>query len=129
MSGENIFLQICDSKHEMYTLLTRLLCRNQDYYDNDALNSSANEDVETRIGTNMDNIDGPSVSESDVLRQGAIDVPGLQYDLPSVSSHAYSNTTQPNTTMEDPQGDTQAQPLSYFSGLLVRSSFSQKRGS
>ena len=50
-------------------------------------------------------------------------------DLPSVSSHAYSNTTQPNTTMEDPQGDTQAQPLSYFSGLLVRSSFSQKRGS
>ena len=45
-------------------------------------------------------------------------------DLPSVSSHAYSNTAQPNTTMEDPQGDTQAQPLSHFSGLLVRSSFS-----
>ena len=38
---------------------------------------------------------------------------GHQYDLPSVSSHAYSNTTQPNTTMEDPQGNTQAQPLSY----------------
>jgi len=35
-------------------------------------------------------------------------------DLPSVSSHAYSNTAQPNTTMEDPQGDTQAQPLSHF---------------
>jgi hypothetical protein len=110
----------------MYTLLMRLLCRNQDYYDNDALNSSANEDVETRIGTNMDNIDGPSVSESDVLRQGAIDVPGLQYELPSVSSHAYSNTTQP-ITMEDPQGNTQAQPLSHFSGLLVHFSFSQNR--
>ncbi|CAD6254248.1 unnamed protein product [Miscanthus lutarioriparius] len=53
--------------------------RNQDYYDNNALNCSANEDVETRIGTNMDNIDGPSVSESDILRQGAIDVPGRQY--------------------------------------------------
>lgn len=104
----------------------RLLCRNQDYYDNDALNSSANEDAETRIGTNMDNIDGPSVSESDVLRQGAIDVPGLQYDLPSVSSHAFSNTTQPST-MEDPQGNTQAQHLSHFSGLLVHLSFSQKR--
>ncbi|XP_066306730.1 uncharacterized protein [Miscanthus floridulus] len=97
--------------------VNRIDVRNQDYYDNDALNSSANEDVETRIGTNMDNIDGPSVSESDVLRQGAIDVPGLQYDLPSVSSHAYSNTTQPST-MEDPQGNTQAQPLSHFSGLL-----------
>ncbi|XP_021313681.1 uncharacterized protein LOC110434200 isoform X3 [Sorghum bicolor] len=97
--------------------VNRIDVRNQDYYDNDALNSSANEDVETRIGTNMDNIDGPSVSESDVLRQGAIDVPGLQYELPSVSSHAYSNTTQP-ITMEDPQGNTQAQPLSHFSGLL-----------
>ncbi|AQK97101.1 Putative DUF1296 domain containing family protein [Zea mays] len=91
--------------------------RNQDYYDNDALNLSANEDVETRIGTNMDNIDGPSVSQSDVPRQGAIDVPGLQYDMPSVPSHAYSSTTQPSK-MEDPQGNTQAQPLSHFSGLL-----------
>jgi len=101
--------------------VNRIDDRNQDYYDNDALNSSANEDVETRIGTNMDNIDGPSVSESDVLRQGAIDVPGLQYELPSVSSHAYSNTTQP-ITMEDPQGNTQAQPLSHFSGLLQANS-------
>ena len=50
-------------------------------------------------------------------------------DLPSVSSHAYSNTAQPNTTMEDPQGDTQAQPLSHFSGLLVRYSFSEEIGS
>ncbi|WVZ69376.1 hypothetical protein U9M48_018172 [Paspalum notatum var. saurae] len=97
--------------------INRIDVRNQDYYDNGALNSSANEDVETRIATNMDNIDGPSVSESDVLRQGAIDVPGLQYNLPSVSSHAYSNTTQPST-MEDQQANTQAQHLSHFSSLL-----------
>ncbi|TKW15905.1 hypothetical protein SEVIR_5G263800v4 [Setaria viridis] len=91
--------------------------RNQDYYDNGALNPPANEDVETRIGTNVGTIDGPSVSEPDVLRQGALDVPGLQYNLPSVSSHAYSNTTQPST-MDDTQGNTQAQPLSHFSSLL-----------
>uniref|UniRef100_A0A0A9EVQ4 Uncharacterized protein n=1 Tax=Arundo donax TaxID=35708 RepID=A0A0A9EVQ4_ARUDO len=91
--------------------------RNQDYYDTGALNSSANEGVETRIGTNMDNIDVPSVSEPDVLRQGALDVPGLQYNPPSVSSHPYSNTTQPNA-MDDPQGNTQAQHLSHFSSLL-----------
>ncbi|XP_062206418.1 uncharacterized protein LOC133908416 isoform X2 [Phragmites australis] len=91
--------------------------RNQDYYDNGALNSSANEDVETRIGTNMENIDVPSVSEPDVLRQGALDVFGLQYNLPSVSSHAYSNTAQPSTR-DDPQGNTQAQHLSHFSSLL-----------
>ncbi|CAO2178890.1 unnamed protein product [Urochloa humidicola] len=91
--------------------------RNQDYYDNGALNPPANEDAETRIDTNMGTTDGPSVSEPDVLRQVALDVPGLQYNLPSVSSHAYSNTTQPST-MDDTQGNTQAQPLSHFSSLL-----------
>ncbi|CAL4962225.1 unnamed protein product [Urochloa decumbens] len=91
--------------------------RNEDYYDNGALNPPANEDVETRIGTNVGTIDGPSVSEPDVLRQSALDVPGLQYNLPSVSSHAYSNTAQPST-MDDTQGNTQPQPLSHFSSLL-----------
>ncbi|KAG2590625.1 hypothetical protein PVAP13_5NG419800 [Panicum virgatum] len=95
--------------------------RNQDYYDNGALNPPANEDVETvetRIDTNLETIDGPSVSEPDVLRQGALDVPGLQYNLPSVSSHAYSNTTQPSA-MDDTQGNTQPQHLSPFSSLLL----------
>uniref|UniRef100_A0A0A8YQE7 GBF-interacting protein 1 N-terminal domain-containing protein n=1 Tax=Arundo donax TaxID=35708 RepID=A0A0A8YQE7_ARUDO len=92
--------------------------RNQDYYDDGALNS--NEDVETRIGTNMDSIDVPSVSESDVLRQSALDVPGLQYNLPSGSSHQYSNTTQPSA-IDDPQGNTQKQHLSHFSSLLQSS--------
>jgi hypothetical protein len=95
-----------------------VIYRNQDYYDSGALNPPANEDVESRIGTDVGTIDGPSVSEADVLRQGALDVPGLQYNLPSVSSHAYSNTTQPST-MDDTQGNTQAQPLSHFSSLLV----------
>ncbi|KAK3164999.1 hypothetical protein QOZ80_1AG0027630 [Eleusine coracana subsp. coracana] len=91
--------------------------RNQDYYDKTAIDSSANEDVETRISANLENIDVPSASEPDVLRQGALDVPGLQYDLPSVSSHAYSNTMQPST-VDDPQGNTQAPHLSPFSSLL-----------
>ncbi|GJN18155.1 hypothetical protein PR202_gb05287 [Eleusine coracana subsp. coracana] len=91
--------------------------RNQDYYEKTAIDSSANEDVETRISANLENIDVPSVSEPDVLRQGALDVPGLQYDLPSVSSHAYSNTMQPST-VDDPQGNTQAPHLSPFSSLL-----------
>ena len=102
-----------------------VIYRNQDYYDNGALNPPANEDVETvetRIDTNLETIDGPSVSEPDVLRQGALDVPGLQYNLPSVSSHAYSNTTQPSA-MDDTQGNTQPQHLSPFSSLLVHLSF------
>ncbi|TVU48160.1 hypothetical protein EJB05_07786, partial [Eragrostis curvula] len=39
--------------------------RNQDYYDQSALSSSANEDVDTRNRANMENIDVPSVSEPD----------------------------------------------------------------
>ena len=99
-----------------------VIYRNQDYYANGDLNPPADEDVETRIETNMETIDGPSVSEPDVLRQGALDVPGLQYNLPSVSSHAYSNTTQPSA-MDDTQGNTQSQHLSPFSSLLVHLSF------
>ena len=97
-----------------------VIYRNQDYYANGDLNPPADEDVETRIETNMETIDGPSVSEPDVLRQGALDVPGLQYNLPSVSSHAYSNTntSQPNT-MEDPQGNNQAHTLSHLTNLMV----------
>ncbi|KQK09067.1 uncharacterized protein LOC100846506 isoform X2 [Brachypodium distachyon] len=93
--------------------------RNQDYYDNGTLHSSPNEDAETRVGTNMDNIDVPSVSQPDTLRQGALDVSGLQYNMQSVSDHAYPNTTQP-TLME--QGNTQAQQLSHFSNLLQANS-------
>ncbi|KAF7030033.1 hypothetical protein CFC21_041655 [Triticum aestivum] len=70
--------------------------RNQDYYDNGALQSSANEDVETRI-----------------------DVSGLQYNPPSVSDHVYPNTTQPSI-MESQQGNAQAQHLSHFSSLLAQ---------
>ena len=99
-----------------------VIYRNQDYYANGDLNPPADEDVETRIETNMETIDGPSVSEPDVLRQGTLDVPGLQYNLPSVSSHAYSNTTQPSA-MDDTQGNTQPQHLSPFSSLLVHLSF------
>lgn len=93
--------------------------RNQDYYDNGALHSSANEDVETRIATNIENIDVPSVSQPDILMQGALDVSGLQYNPPSVSDHVYPNTTQPSI-MESQQGNAQAQHLSHFSSLLAQ---------
>ncbi|KAG8077469.1 hypothetical protein GUJ93_ZPchr0007g6189 [Zizania palustris] len=90
---------------------------NQDHYNNVTLNSSANEDVEARIGTNMENSDVPSVSQPDILMQSPLDVSDLQYNLPSVSGHSYPNATQPST-MQGPQGDAQMQHLSQFSSLL-----------
>ncbi|CAM0881986.1 unnamed protein product [Alopecurus aequalis] len=83
--------------------------RNQDYYDSGALHSSANDDVETRS-------DVPSVSQPDVLMQGALDVSGLQYNPTSVSDHVYPNTTQPSI-LESQQGNAQAQYLSHFSSF------------
>uniref|UniRef100_A0ACD5VQ54 Uncharacterized protein n=1 Tax=Avena sativa TaxID=4498 RepID=A0ACD5VQ54_AVESA len=91
--------------------------RNQDYYDSGALPSSANEDVEASIGTNTENIDVPSVSQPDILMQGALGVSGLQYNPPSVSDHVYPNTTQPSIA-ESQQANAQAQHLSHFSSFL-----------
>lgn len=91
--------------------------RNQDYYDSGALHSSENEDVEARVGTNTENIDGPSVSQPDILMQGGLDMSGLQYNPPSVSDHVYPNPTQPSI-VESQQGNAQAQHLSHFSSFL-----------
>uniref|UniRef100_J3L2M3 GBF-interacting protein 1 N-terminal domain-containing protein n=2 Tax=Oryza brachyantha TaxID=4533 RepID=J3L2M3_ORYBR len=89
--------------------------RNQDH--NVAVNSSTDGDIEARIDTNMENTDVPSVSQPDILTQGAVDVSSLQYNLPSVSDHVYLNTTQPST-MESPQVDAQVQHLPQYSSLL-----------
>ncbi|KAL6620705.1 hypothetical protein ACP70R_035844 [Stipagrostis hirtigluma subsp. patula] len=93
--------------------------RNQDYYDSGAVDSSANENLEAMLGNNMEDVEAPSASQADVLRQEILDPSGLQYDLPSVSSHAYSNTnTSQPSTMDDPQGNNQAHTLSHLSNLM-----------
>jgi hypothetical protein len=96
-------------------------CRDQDFYEIDAVNPSANENLEDIMGTNAGNLDVPSVPQTDVLRQEILDDPsGVQYNLPSVSSHhTYSNPAQPNS-MEAMQGSNQAQTLQHLSSLLVQ---------
>ncbi|KAK8457227.1 hypothetical protein SEVIR_3G145900v4 [Setaria viridis] len=93
--------------------------RNQDYYESGAVNSSADGNLEAMMGANMENVDAPSVSQANEHMAEVPDPSDLQYDMPSVSSHAYSNTntSQPNT-MEDPQGNNQAHTLSHLSNLM-----------
>ncbi|XP_047094703.1 uncharacterized protein LOC124707092 isoform X3 [Lolium rigidum] len=93
--------------------------RDQDFYEIDAVNPSANENLEDIMGANAGNLDVPSVPQTDVLRQEILDDPsGVQYNLPSVSSHhTYSNPAQPNS-MEAMQGSNQAQTLQHLSSLL-----------
>jgi hypothetical protein len=92
--------------------------REQDYYEIAGANPSANENLEDIMGANTENLDVPSVPQPDVLRQEILDDPsGVQYNLPSGSSHAYSNPAQPNT-MDAMQGSNQAHTLSHLSSLL-----------
>jgi hypothetical protein len=97
--------------------------RDQDFYEIDAVNPSANENLEDIMGANTGNLDVPSVPQTDdVLRQEILDDPsGVQYNLPSVSSHTYSNPAQPNA-MEAMQGSNQAHALQHLSSLLVQCS-------
>ncbi|GJN15245.1 hypothetical protein PR202_gb02141 [Eleusine coracana subsp. coracana] len=65
------------------TPVDQIDARNQDYYDTGAVASSANENLEAMMGASIENIDAPSVSQADVLRQDVLEPSGLQYDLPS----------------------------------------------
>uniref|UniRef100_J3M9T2 GBF-interacting protein 1 N-terminal domain-containing protein n=2 Tax=Oryza brachyantha TaxID=4533 RepID=J3M9T2_ORYBR len=95
--------------------------RDQDYYDSGTVTSPGNENHDDSIiGSNMENLDVPSVSQPDVLRQEVLDHAGLQYNLPSDSSAAYANTTQPST-MDSSQGNA-AHTLSHLSNLLQANS-------
>jgi hypothetical protein len=84
------------------------------------VNSSADGNLEAMMGANMESVDAPSVTHANENMAEVPDPSDLQYDMPSVSSHAYSNTntSQPNT-MEDPQGNSQAHTLSHLSNLMV----------
>jgi hypothetical protein len=104
--------------------MTRMMSiphRDQDFYEIDAVNPSANENLEDIMGANTGNLDVPAVPQTDdALRQEILDDPsGVQYNLPSVSSHTYSNPAQPNV-MEAMQGSNQAHTLQHLSSLLVQ---------
>jgi hypothetical protein len=72
------------------------------------------------LGTNMENVDAPSISQANELSQDVLDPSVLKYDVPSVSSHAYSNMNTPQpSTIEDPQGNNQAHTLSHLSNMMV----------
>ncbi|WOL20624.1 hypothetical protein Cni_G29429 [Canna indica] len=94
--------------------------RNQENYSDEQLRPTLTEHVATRPGTGSENLDMPSASQAEVVRNDSLDAAhGLQYNLPSVSSYTFSSTTQPTaTTYAYPQGNTQMQNLSTFSSLM-----------
>lgn len=95
--------------------------RNHEYYSDGQLKPTMTENVASRSGTGSENLDVPSASQAEVVRNGPLDAThGLQYNLPSVSSYAFSSSPQPNATAYTyPQGNSQLQSLSPFSSLMV----------
>jgi hypothetical protein len=100
--------------------------RNEEYYNNGPLKPSPTENTGARMGTRVETLDMPTVSasEPDVLRNEAQDaVHGLQYNVPSVSSHGFPSVAQPSgVEFGYPQSNTQLQNLSAFSSLLQANS-------
>nr|CAB3464436.1 unnamed protein product [Digitaria exilis] len=68
---------------EESTPVDQIDARNQDYYESGAVNSSAEENLETMMGANMENVNAPSVSQANEHRPEALDPSGLQYDMPT----------------------------------------------
>lgn len=79
------------------------------------------ENVASRSHAGPENLDEPSTSQPEMVRNDPLDTTyGLQYNSPSESSYAISSCTQPNaTTYTYPQGNTQMQSLSHLSSLMV----------
>lgn len=79
------------------------------------------ENVASRSHAGPENLDEPSTSQPEMVRNDPLDTTyGLQYNSPSGSSYAISSCTQPNaTTYTYPQGNTQMQNLSHLSSLMV----------
>ncbi|CAL9116132.1 unnamed protein product [Musa textilis] len=79
------------------------------------------ENVASRSDAGPENLDEPSTSQPEMVRNDPLDTTyGLQYNSPSESSYAISSCTQPNArTYTYPQGNTQMQSLSRLSSLMV----------
>ncbi|XP_078167979.1 uncharacterized protein LOC144562640 isoform X2 [Carex rostrata] len=100
--------------------------RNEEYYNNGPLKASPTENTGARMGTRVETLDMPTVSasEPDVLRNEAQDaVHGLQYNVPSVSSHGFPSAAQPSgVEFGYPQSNNQLPNLTSFANLLQANS-------
>lgn len=96
-------------------------CSHHEYYNDGPVESATHENIPSGTVSSTENREMPSASTlSEVTRTDSVDAShGIQYNLPSVSGYAFSNTSQPNTSAYSyPQGNAQVN-LSPFSSLMV----------
>ncbi|KAJ8486616.1 hypothetical protein OPV22_019101 [Ensete ventricosum] len=94
--------------------------RNHEYYSDELLNPTLTENIASRSSTDSENLDGPSASQTEVVKTDSLDATHeIQYNLPSVSNYAFPSSTQPNaTSYAYPQENSQMQSLSSFPSLM-----------
>ncbi|CAL9756060.1 unnamed protein product [Musa acuminata subsp. burmannicoides] len=94
--------------------------RNHEYYSDEQLNPSLIENIASRSSTGSENLDVPSASQTEVVKNDPLDATHeIQYNLPSVSNYAFPSSTQPNaTSYAYPQENSQMQSLSPFPSLM-----------
>ncbi|CAL9085199.1 unnamed protein product [Musa textilis] len=94
--------------------------RNLEYYSDEQLNPTLTENLASRSSTGSENLDAPSASQTEVVKNDPLDATHeIQYNLPSVSNYAFPSSTQPNaTSYAYPQESSQMQSLSPFPSLM-----------
>ncbi|XP_038702587.1 uncharacterized protein LOC119999132 isoform X2 [Tripterygium wilfordii] len=95
--------------------------RNPEYYGDEHLRNSPDENFVHKAGVNASSYDSPSVSQPEVLKQETTEAPrGNQYAFPSSSpNYTYDNTQQLNTALNHQEMSSQIQNLSPFSSMMA----------
>lgn len=98
-----------------------LSCRNPEYYDDEHLRSTADENLIHRTGHSAGDYDSTSVSQAEVLKQETSEAgQGNQYSFPSAApGFAYESSQQLNVAFTHTQTSSQMQNLAPFSSVMV----------
>lgn len=103
-----------------------LSCRNPEYYDDEHLRSTSDENLIHRTGHSAGDYDSTSVSQAEALKQETPEAgSGNQYSFPSAApGFAYESSQQLNVAFTHPQTSSQMQNLAPFSSVMVSLVFS-----
>ncbi|KAJ6796522.1 Uncharacterized protein M6B38_218935 [Iris pallida] len=94
--------------------------RTTEYYDNDQLESSLNENLGSRNSLSPRSYDMPPATQPDTVREESLDAAHrIEGNFPSVSDYGYSATTQQTAAAYAyPESNAEMQNLSPFSSLM-----------
>lgn len=96
-------------------------CRNSEYYGDEHLRNTADENLMHRAGVNAGNYDSASVPQAEVLKEEPPEAAQVnQYTFPSsATGYNYEDSQQSNAAFSNPQTSSQMQNIAPFSSVMV----------